>query len=217
MTHLRLPGSSILPATLGAALLVAACGPQRIKGPSRLKVELIVLLPDSESGAVGRARVFSSAGTADLNAARDSTQVSHGVYEPPGVVTTLGDPEVDRIFGEALAALPAPPRRFTLHFRFESDELTDESRALVPDILKSVTERSVPDVVIVGHTDTTGAPQANFELGLKRATTVRTLLVGVGLDANAVEVISHGERDLLVQTPDDTLEPRNRRVEIAVR
>jgi outer membrane protein OmpA-like peptidoglycan-associated protein len=132
-------------------------------------------------------------------------------------VTTLDEPEVDRIFGEALAALPAPPRRFTLHFRFESDELTDESRALVPDILKSVTERAVPDVVIVGHTDTTGTPQANFELGLKRATTVRTLLVGVGLDENAVEVISHGERDLLVQTPDDTLEPRNRRVEIAVR
>ncbi len=217
MTHLRLPGRSILPATLGAALVVAACGPQRIAGPSRPKNELIVLLPDSESGTVGRARVFNSAGTADLNAARESTQVSPGVDQPPGVVTTLDEPEIDRIFGDALAALPAPPRRFTLHFRFESDELTDESRALLPEILKTVTERPVPDVVVVGHTDTTGTSQANFELGLKRATTVRALLVGVGLDGNAVEVISHGERDLLVQTPDETLEPRNRRVELAVR
>jgi outer membrane protein OmpA-like peptidoglycan-associated protein len=32
-----------------------------------------------------------------------------------------------------------------------------------------------------------------------------------------IEVRSHGERDLLVQTPDGAREPRNRRVEISVR
>ena len=38
-----------------------------------------------------------------------------------------------------------------------------------------------------------------------------------GLDASAVEVISHGESDLLVRTADEVAEPRNRRVEIAGR
>ena len=38
-----------------------------------------------------------------------------------------------------------------------------------------------------------------------------------GLDASLMVVTSHGEADLLVPTPDETPEPRNRRVEIAVR
>ena len=204
-------------AWLPAAMLVVACGPQRLATPSHAKTETVALLPDSESGVVGRARVSTTAGSAELSAARDSTEVLEGVYQPPGPVTTIGEQDVQRLFGNALAALPAPPTRFTLRFRFESDELTDESRALVPEILRAVTERPVPDVVVVGHTDTTGTTQSNFELGLKRAIGVRNLLIGAGLNASAIEVISHGEKDLLIQTPDETLEPRNRRVEIAVR
>jgi outer membrane protein OmpA-like peptidoglycan-associated protein len=46
---------------------------------------------------------------------------------------------------------------------------------------------------------------------------VRALLVRAGLDAALIEVGSHGESDLLIQTADSTPEPRNRRVEIAVR
>ena len=55
------------------------------------------------------------------------------------------------------------------------------------------------------------------DLGLIRANTVRGLLVQVGLDPSTIEVRSHGESDLLVKTPDETPEPRNRRVEISVR
>ena len=208
------PPIAILLATL-AATLAAACGPQRIAGPSRPGDELIVLLPDSEGGAVGRAHVSNPAGSVDLAGGRDATQVA--TNQPPSPTNTLSEADVKRIFGGALSAMPLPPRHFTLNFRFESDELTDEARALVPKILKTVKERSFPDVIVVGHTDTTGAPQANFDLGLKRATTVRDLLVEAGLNATAIEVTSHGEEDLLIQTTDETPEPRNRRVEISVR
>jgi outer membrane protein OmpA-like peptidoglycan-associated protein len=129
----------------------------------------------------------------------------------------MSEEDVQRVFGTALAALPPAARHFTLYFRFESNELTDESRALVPEILQVVRDRAIPEVMVVGHTDTMGAPRANIDLGLNRATTVRTLLVQAGLDPTTVEVISHGETDLLVKTPDETPEPRNRRVEISVR
>jgi outer membrane protein OmpA-like peptidoglycan-associated protein len=62
-----------------------------------------------------------------------------------------------------------------------------------------------------------GEAKANVELGLKRANMVRALLVEAGLDPAAIEVSSHGEADQLVKTRDNTPEPRNRRVEIAVR
>jgi outer membrane protein OmpA-like peptidoglycan-associated protein len=47
-------------------------------------------------------------------------------------------------------------------FRFESDELTDESRALLPQILQAVKDSApFPDVAVVGHTDTTGRRPGN--------------------------------------------------------
>jgi outer membrane protein OmpA-like peptidoglycan-associated protein len=159
--------------------------------------------------------VSNPTGSVTLDGAREATAVSTG--EAPRQPGTLSDADVKRLFGDALSALPAPARHFTLNFRFESDELTAESRALVPEILKTVSARPVPDVVVVGHTDTMGTPQANIDLGLKRATMVRGLLVEAGLVQSAIEVTSHGESDLLVKTADETPEPRNRRVEIAVR
>jgi outer membrane protein OmpA-like peptidoglycan-associated protein len=133
------------------------------------------------------------------------------------VVDTMSDAEVQRIFGDALAALPPPPRRFVLNFRFESDELTDEARGLVPDILRVVGASPFANVVVTGHTDTMGTHQANYELGLKRADMIRNLLIAAGLDALQIEASSLGETDLLVRTADETAEPRNRRVDITVR
>ena len=204
---------AVLLATLAAGL-VSACGPKKIS-TQRPGQSLVVLLPDPDSGAVGRAAVSTPTGTADLAGARASTYAAAG--QPPAPVTTMSEAEVQRLFGDALSALPPPPRHFTLFFRFESDELTDESRALLPEVLQSVRSQLVPDVTIVGHTDTTGAPAANFELGQKRANSVRNLLIEAGLDASSIEVTSHGEADPLIPTADDTFEPRNRRVEVSVR
>jgi outer membrane protein OmpA-like peptidoglycan-associated protein len=202
-----------------AALAVApgmACAKRNIATtPIATAQTLVVLLPDSDSGTVGRAALSNSAGSADLAAERDAAISVPG--RTPGPVTTMSEAEVQRVFGAALAALPPPARHFTLYFRFESNELTDESRALVPAILSLVRERSIPEVLVVGHTDTMGAPKANVDLGLNRAATVRTMLVQAGLDPSTVEVTSHGETDLLVKTADEAPEPRNRRVEISVR
>lgn len=212
---MRTPRPVVLVPLALAAALGAACGPRRVSAPARPAQALVVLLPDADTGRTGRASVSNQAGSVDLGSERDAALAT--ANRRPGPVMTLSEAEVARVFGGALSALPPIPSRFTLYFRFESDELTDESHALVPDILNSVKTRSFPDVVIVGHTDTMGAPPANIELGLKRATTVRNLLVAAGLDPATIEVTSHGEAELLVATADDVPEPRNRRVEIAVR
>jgi len=199
------------------AALEVACGGKHatIPAPPQTARTLVVLLPDSDTGVTGRAFVENKSGNTDLNAARDSSTATPSAA--PTAVTTMSEEEVQRLFGDTLSALPPAPVHFTLYFKFESDELTDESRALLPQILTTVKERAIPEVLVVGHTDTMGTPRANIDLGLTRANTVRTLLVQVGLDPTMLEVRSHGESDLLVKTPDETPEPRNRRVEISVR
>jgi outer membrane protein OmpA-like peptidoglycan-associated protein len=204
-------------AVLGAfaVALATGCGPKRIAQPTRPTPTLIALLPDPESGTTGRARVSNEFGSVDLSARRAATRAtSDGA---PGAVTIISEADVARLFGDALAALPPAPRHFTLYFRFESDALTAQSTALVPTILTAVRDLTVPEVVIIGHTDSMGDPKANVALGLKRAMSVRGILIDAGLAASTVEVTSHGEADLLVKTSNNTPEPRNRRVEITVR
>jgi len=202
-------------ATLAATLGIA-CGPKHIAPPPAPGAHaLVVLLQDSETRTTGRALVTNPSGSVDLAAERDSTVAA--AHLAPTPVRKMSEAEVQRVFASALSALPPAPRHFTLYFRFESQELTEESRALVPEILRTVKERADPEVAVVGHTDTMGTPRTNVALGLKRAATVRDLLVEAGLDPSTVDLTSHGEGNLLIHTPDETPEPRNRRVEIAVR
>jgi outer membrane protein OmpA-like peptidoglycan-associated protein len=206
--------AAVLIAAIGAAV-VSGCGPQHLSTPGPPGQTLAVLLPDPGEGTVGRAVVSSAAGAVELGAARESTSVSPN--RAPAPVRIMSDADVRRIFGDALAALPAAPQHFVLYFLFESDELTDESRALVPQILQAVRDRPFPDVAVVGHTDTTGTRASNLELGLRRATAIRSRLIEAGIDPTVIEATSHGEADLLIKTADEVFEPRNRRVEISVR
>jgi outer membrane protein OmpA-like peptidoglycan-associated protein len=202
-------------AALGlTCVLAAGCAPVSLEQPQRPPQDLAALLPDPD-GTVGRATVSNAGGSTELNEARAATRVTRG--QGPSTVTILSEADVQREFGDALASLPPAPQTFTLYFEFGSDDLTPESKALVTETLQAVKQRPVPDVLVVGHTDTTGPPAPNFQLALRRAQTVRALLVAAGLDGGAVAVASHGEAQPLVPTPDGTYEPRNRRVLITVR
>jgi len=208
------PRILLLMATLVAIALVSACALRSGRGSERPGQVLVVLLPDSDTGEVGRVVVSNPSGSTELSTAWSSTRVA--ASRAP-VVRMLSQADVTRRFAEIIATLPPPPRHFTLPFRFDSEELTDEGQKLVQDVLQAVKNQPVPDVVVVGHTDTTGTPQSNAELGLRRANTVRNLLVEAGLSPSAIDVRSHGEAELLVTTADGVFEPRNRRVEITVR
>jgi outer membrane protein OmpA-like peptidoglycan-associated protein len=221
MNRARLAG--LLGTTLAAALL-SGCGPKQVNTPQPAvdpkTATLVMLLPDDGGGGTGRATVSSKSGSGkpgsvDLARAREATIV--GINRPPTRVTAMSEEDVTRQFGSLLSTLPPAAQHFTLYFRFESDELTAEGRALIPEILAAVKQRPAPEVVVTGHTDTTGTSASNFELGLKRGATVRTLLADAGLDPSSIEVTSHGEAELLVRTPDNTYEPRNRRVEITIK
>jgi outer membrane protein OmpA-like peptidoglycan-associated protein len=75
----------------------------------------------------------------------------------------------------------------------------------------------VPDVLVIGHTDTTGNDALNDVLGQQRADAVRDILVRLGVPPADIRAVSRGKRELAVPTGDNVDEPRNRRVVIEVR
>src|SRR5262245_50368187 len=201
--------------TIAAGGWGAACARVRVQAPERPGQTLVVLLPDGDTNTSGRATVSNTRGATGLASPHHASVAFEG--KPPSEATTLSEAETRRIFGDALSALPPPPQHFTLHFRFESNELTDESRSTVKAILKAITKHPVPELMLLCHTDTTGSKAANFELGRKRAEIVRLYLISAGVDPTMITVTSHGETDPIIPTADGVFEPRNRRVDISVR
>lgn len=125
--------------------------------------------------------------------------------------------EVQAQFGAALAARPLPPAQFTLYFVEGKDEFTAESKKIVDDIFGEIARRPVPDVVVIGHTDTMGNDVLNDALSRQRAEVVRKALIARGIPPDRIVATGRGKRELAVPTADNVSEPRNRRVEILVR
>jgi len=68
---------------------------------------------------------------------------------------------------------------------------------------------------IEGHTDTVGTAAYNKQLSDQRAATVADYLAtNFKVDRSRLEPVGMGEEGLLVSTPDQTDEPRNRRVAV---
>ena len=193
-------------------LLSAACATTpKHPPPSR---DVVVLLPD-DRGKTG-AIVVSSAGVERrLDRPRQTVSVEAGA--PPGIPTVMPEKEVRAIVGPALAALPKPPVRFILYFEHDSTDLTADSKALLPEMLRTILDRAPVDISVVGHTDTVGKDRYNYVLSFKRAKAVAAILVGKGIDSSILDITSHGKDNPLVPTGDQVPEPRNRRVEVTVR
>lgn len=189
-----------------ATLLSACCGPK----------DLIVILPASD-GRIGGVVVEAGGSKVVLDKAYAGARPGSGTSEP----VEVGAYEVERVFAKALAARPIPPKSYTLYFESGGDEIVPESRAALDTMLAEMSERKAVEVVITGHTDTIGPSGDNDRLSLDRARVVerqlRDTLTAKGVQSDSVTAVGRGERELLVRTPDQTAEPRNRRVEITVR
>jgi outer membrane protein OmpA-like peptidoglycan-associated protein len=125
--------------------------------------------------------------------------------------------EVRRDFGTTLDALPGKPATFFLYFLDGKDELTPESRTEMEKVFGELKRRPLPDILVIGHTDTVGGLAFNDRLSLARAERLREMMIGLGIPSERITAAGRGKRELLVPTEDNVSEPRNRRVEINVR
>lgn len=163
------------------------------------------------------------AGTLVVTLRDGREQVLHGDYQAMSVTGSrkevfVGDAaRLQQDFGPAVAALPKPPQSAVLYFLRDKVELTQQSRAVAEQVYQRFVDRQYPEVWIIGHTDTTGSIGYNDSLSVRRAEKVKQTLIKLGIPAANIVAKGKGKRDLPVKTPDNTDEPRNRRVEISVR
>jgi outer membrane protein OmpA-like peptidoglycan-associated protein len=103
----------------------------------------------------------------------------------------------------------------TVQFATGSAALTPQAIQVLNDLGTALSSRSLAPYRfrIEGHTDTVGSRDSNKALSNQRAARVVDYLVGnFHLDRGRLQPIGMGEDDLLIPTPDQTPEPRNRRV-----
>jgi outer membrane protein OmpA-like peptidoglycan-associated protein len=198
--------SAWLRGALGAAAAMAFLGACAQKGTT------VILLP-AQDGA--KAAVAVKQGDTEVVLDQPYAAAKPSARGPERY--TSNPQEVAAKFGPALAALPSRPASFTLHFVEGKDEFSTESKLLVDDVFSEIAKRPIPDVVVIGHTDTVGSDRTNDALALQRAETVRAELIRRGVAPANITAIGRGKRELLVPTADGVAEPRNRRVEILVR
>ena len=185
-------------------LLLAACSTTKT---------LVVLLPE-ENGASSAVTVGEGTRAAVLDAPLTAATVDMRGNIDRAAVT---QEEVQRTFGEALAAQPPKPLSFTLYFDIASTEVTPDSQPIFEALFVEVAKRQAVEVQVTGHTDRVGTDATNDRLSLERAQAVRDILIQRGLKTSFIRAVGRGEREPLIATPDEQPEPRNRRVEVIVR
>jgi outer membrane protein OmpA-like peptidoglycan-associated protein len=192
-----------------ALVLAGCCAPRKQVG-----AELFAVIPAATDGHAGS--IFVERG--GERRVIDTPYGAQRLRADGGFETAQLDPaEVRRIFGAALDALPGVPTSYTLYFLEGKDELTPESAIELDKVFGDLKRRPLPDIVVIGHTDTVGGLEYNDRLSRARAERMREMMVQLGIPGNRIQAAGRGKRELLVPTDDNVSEPRNRRVEINVR
>lgn len=114
---------------------------------------------------------------------------------------------------------PAPvaaSNDFTVYFDFDSWTLKAEQLKVLDDVIATARSGGQSNIVIVGHTDTSGPDDYNQKLSVKRANVVAEALVQMGARRTALHTSGVGETDLAVQTGDGVKEAKNRRAVVTL-
>jgi len=115
------------------------------------------------------------------------------------------------------AEAAAPSVNLNVDFPTNSATLTPDAKATLDRLGRALTSKDLASYRfrIEGHTDTVGSPAYNQALSQRRADAVAAYLEqAFSIPSSRLEAVGMGEQGLLVVTPPQTAELRNRRVAV---
>ena len=112
-------------------------------------------------------------------------------------------------------AAPLQQQLYIVYFNTGQSVLLPEGEATVSQAAANFKQGGTA-VAVRGHTDTVGNAEANLQLSLRRAASVKYALQSNGVPAAAIRSGGLGEEDLPIPTADQVPERLNRSVHITV-
>ena len=117
----------------------------------------------------------------------------------------------------APAAVAPAGKSFLIFFDWDKSTLTDRARAILKEAAAASKTVRHTTVEVNGYADTSGNPQYNRGLSMRRAQTAAAELVRNGVAKAEIAIKAFGDTVLLVPTGPGVREPQNRRVELIIR
>ncbi|MDZ4866492.1 MAG: OmpA family protein [Alphaproteobacteria bacterium] len=111
---------------------------------------------------------------------------------------------------------PSEPKQFIVYFGFNKAALDKKAMEVIEEAAATAMRVGYVSILVTGHTDTIGSTAYNQRLSTQRAKAVSKALVGEGIPAKGITAVGKGETELMVQTGDREIEPRNRRATIDI-
>ena len=103
-----------------------------------------------------------------------------------------------------------------LMFDVNSEGIRPEAAANLRSLAASLTQYPNTDLMIVGHTDASGATDYNQALSQRRAVAVSNYLIGQGIATSRLRTSGRGEMEPVQSNATETGKQANRRVEVAI-
>jgi OOP family OmpA-OmpF porin len=132
------------------------------------------------------------------------------------LVTACGESTQNMSLREPPPAPPPPSKAWMVFFDTNSTTLSQQATMTITEAVNVAKSMPNARVAVTGYTDTDGTPAYNQQLSIRRADAVKNALVTNGIAPQAISVNGTGEAGLLIETPDQTKNEKNRRVQIVV-
>ena len=104
-----------------------------------------------------------------------------------------------------------------IHFDFDKYEIRPEDARILDADAAWLKSRPNDLVLIEGHCDERGTSEYNLALGERRAKAAMTYLVGQGIQAQRITLISYGKEQAVCSTHDEACWALNRRAHLLVK
>ncbi|MDP4979778.1 MAG: OmpA family protein, partial [Desulfobacterales bacterium] len=117
-------------------------------------------------------------------------------------------------FSKQPQAAPVLERKIIIYFKRNSNELPDESYQTLNRIADFMQHSTPARISIKGYTDSTGDYSYNVSVSRFRANTIKTYLVGKGVDPDNIKADGLGPENPIATNNTAEGRRKNRRVEI---
>ncbi|MFZ3483774.1 OmpA family protein, partial [Sphingomonas sp. 3-13AW] len=106
------------------------------------------------------------------------------------------------------------PGPYIVFFEWDKSDITPEAAGIIDNAISNYQSCGNAQVMLAGHTDTSGSAQYNVGLSQRRADSVRAYMEGRGIPSGVITTEAFGELRPRVDTGPGVRELQNRRVEI---